>query len=169
MRRAFTLIEMIAVTAILLLLATMIVPSLFAIKRSQDLRIAVDALRRLPDDARAEARRTNEAVSLRIDGDAMVIETAPAEGEASEIRRIPLDVEISVESAQRNGEITDVASWLWTVYPDGTGDTGGITFRIGQSQRSMVLERSGAVRWIEGELPEQSADRWPAGERVPRV
>lgn len=169
MRRAFTLIEAISVTAILLLTAALVTPSVVASQRSRALRDAVAALRRLPDQARAEARRTDAPVALRVDGDALVLETVPADGDPVELRRLVLDPDVAVDTTRRDGQDVDAASWSWTVYPDGTSDAAGIAFQIGGATKSLMLERTGNIRWIEGPLPDEAEERWSAGERVPRA
>lgn len=67
------------------------------------------------------------------------------------------------------GSTTDVASWKWTAYPDGTQDGGGITFRVGDGEMSLLIPSDGsAPRWVQGSMPPLEDEKWPAGDLLRR-
>jgi len=171
---------MVVVCAILTLLATLIMPNLVALRRSQDLRQTAAAILRLPIEARNQAAALKVPVVLHFDGNDLVLEQADvttvqsgpltmnrppnasrtplgasagaaANGNGTTIlKRVTLGSEVQIESAQDAGESQDPGSWQWMVYPDGTADTAGLVFRFGSEQRSLYLPADGAARWIEG-------------------
>ena len=165
-RRGFTLVEMTVVISVLALMAALVVPNMVAIKRSQDLRDLEASLLRAPAEARNEARKTRQPVTLRVEGDALVMERGASdeEEEAEEVKRVVFGERLRIESAQIAGEPIDVASWQWAAYPDGSADTGGLEFVEGEARKSLVLSGDRSARWVEGELPQMTEDRWPAGE-----
>jgi hypothetical protein len=57
---------------------------------------------------------------------------------------------------------------VWTAYPDGVTDKGGIQFGEGSEQKSLVFGAGGGTTWVDGDLPDQSLDQWPAGSLMQR-
>jgi hypothetical protein len=75
-----------------------------------------------------------------------------------------------VTGAQLNGNTTDLASWKWQAYPDGTSDNGALILKIGNrsAEESLYMPADGAARWVDGEPPQPSDDFWAAGVIQPR-
>lgn len=181
-RAGFTLVEMTVVTAILAMMAALVVPNLVSLKRSRDIRDAEAALSRLPVEARNEARKAGVPVTLRIEGDAIVMErpvTIPSstggvpeeDGTVEETRRVRFAQDVEVEAARLRSEDIDPSVWIWQVYPDGTAEEAALTFREGERRRTLTLPVDAAVlaRWTDGEMPPAEIERWPAGEVEQRV
>lgn len=168
-RRAFTLMEMVVVCAVLIIIAAAIVPNLVAITRSRALKDLEGNIARLPAEARNEALRSQTPVQLRLSGTMLVMEQVPTTGAPVQVKEVDLGSDIQVDSVQLNGKPSDTGTWAWTVYPDGSADSGGIQFSEGQAQRALILSPSGSARWITGELPDQSQDQWPAGQLLQRT
>ena len=80
-RRAFTLVEMIVVCAVLVIIAAAIVPNLVAITRSRSLKDLEAGVARLPLEARNEALQTHTPVRLRVSGTTLVMERVPVGGD----------------------------------------------------------------------------------------
>jgi len=177
----FTLIEMVVVTAILAMMAALIVPNLVAIHESQLVRQAQAALLRLPSEAHNEAVRSGQPVILRVNGDAIVMERwnesdtdADPQNpqEVQEVKSVSLGNVLQVDGARLNGNTTDTGSWRWITYPDGSAFSAGLTFRIGSNtgDRSLWIPANGGTpTWQNGELPDTSTDTWPAGELQQRT
>lgn len=161
--RGFTLIELIVVLFILVLLTTAIVPRVVALQKSRHLKDVEANVIRLPAEARNEAVRSGAPVQMRIDGAALVIERAPLGGSPEEVKHVPLGRDLAVSSTETAGQPADTGSWLWTIYPDGSAESGGIEFREGAASKSLLLASDGSVRWVSGDLPEGLPEHWPAG------
>lgn len=183
---AFTLIELVIITIVLVLMAACIVPRMIALTRSRALFEVEAAIQRAPLEARNEARRSQVPVRLRVENGALLMEwvldsqnqqqqpntamqanppTLRSDGVSpQEFKRITLGDDIQVQYAQRNNQNSDLGSWQWTVYPDGSADTAGLQFSEGNKQKSLVLTNTGDGQWLEGALPDTSQQQWPAGE-----
>lgn len=165
MRRAFTLIEMMVVIAVLTLLAAFITPNLVALQRSRTLRSLEASVLRLPAEARVEAQRRRAAVTLRVDGDNLVLESKPSKDEDPvEVKRLSLEGELTAQEAQTNGEGVDLASWAWTVYPDGTAKAASLELQEGSQTRTLLFSSEGEARWATGTEVSPAEERWQAGE-----
>ena len=166
-RRGFTLVEVSMVVFLLLLIAAAVVPNVFALLRARRLEDLEGRIARLPTQARSAAVRDQVPVRLRVDGDALVLESVAADGTTDPVRQVALGDSLSVDSVQKDGQAADVTSWHWTAYPDGSSDDGGIEFVEGAKRLSLVLPAHGDSRWIRGGLPDQDANQWPAGTLQP--
>ena len=165
----FTLVELIVVLFILLLLTTAIVPRVAAIQKSRKLKDLEARVIRLPAEARNEAVRAGTPVRLRVDGAALVLERAPVSGTPEEVKRVALGGGLQVDAVAQDGRPANAGSWQWTVYPDGSADAGGIEFGEGASEKSLLLSSNGEARWVRGDLPDGTPERWPAGSLQQRT
>lgn len=165
--RAFTLVEIAMIVFLLLLIATAVVPRMIAIQRSRDLQDQEGRIARLPLLARNEALRSQTPMRLRLIGDALVLEQAPP-GQPSEIEQ-QLSLEgLSVVAVEQDGQPADAGSWQWTVYPDGSAQSGGVEFAEGARHKSLLLTADGRSLWITGSISDQTPDWWPAGQLAAR-
>jgi prepilin-type N-terminal cleavage/methylation domain-containing protein len=162
-RRAFTLIEMVIVCVVLVLMAAIVIPNMIGMMRSRALFAEEQAVLRVPRDVRSQAVHDKLPVLLRVDGNVLVVDRHKDEGDDEEITRIRLDA-LQIRSARLNGKSVDMSSWKWTVYPDGTSDTGGLEFAEGATQKSLALSANADARWVQGTLPDTSDDTWQAGQ-----
>jgi hypothetical protein len=163
-RRGTTLAELTVVLFILVLIATAVVPRVIAYQRSQNAKALEAKIARLPLEARNESADKQIPVTLRVNGDTIVMEELPADGSApQEVKTVDLGTDIQVDSVQLNGQPSDVGSWLWTVYPDGSCDKAAVQFAEGTAHRSLVMLADGTTQWTDGEMPDQSQDQWQAG------
>ncbi|MBC7807667.1 MAG: type II secretion system protein [Akkermansiaceae bacterium] len=169
-RRGYTLIEMIVVITILALMAALIIPNFLAMKRSRDIRDAEAALIRLPAEARIEAQRSGSPVTIRVEGEGLVLDRSATaeEPDPVEVKRLKLPDGIRLDAARSGTETTDLSSWQWVVYPDGSAESAGLEFVEGDSARHSLMlpaKPGESSRWLEGGLPqEDESGRWTAGE-----
>ena len=166
-RHAFTLVEMAMIVFLLLLIATAVVPRVIAIQRSRDLQDQEGRIARLPLLARNEALRSQMPMRLRIDGDALVLEQAPPGQPSQTVRQLSLQG-LSVVSVEQDGQPADAGSWQWTVYPDGSAQSGGVEFAEGARLKSLLLTADGRSLWVRGGISNQTPDWWPAGTLAAR-
>ena len=164
----FTLIEATVVITILALMAALVIPNVVALKRSQDVQTLKASVLRLPAEAQNEARRSKQAVTLREEGgDTLIMERAAQEGESpSEVKRVSLSAALKLDAAQSEGKSVDLASWEWTVYPDGSAVPGRLELAEGNRILSLRLPGEGELpRWISASSSNSSGEeRWSAGE-----
>jgi prepilin-type N-terminal cleavage/methylation domain-containing protein len=161
-RRGFTLIELSVVITVIAMMAALVAPRLIALKDSRTARDAEAALLRLPVRARTEARQGKTTVVLRLDGDALILEKTPLEGEPTEIARF---------SSPALTLSTEGADFTWTVRADGTAERKTLTVQEGNSQKTLILPAEGEPRWATtDETPDSATDTetWSAGERETR-
>jgi type II secretion system protein H len=168
-RPGFTLVELIVVLFILLLMTTAVVPRVIALQKSRRLKDLEARIIRLPAEARNEAVRAGTPVRLRVDGADLVLERAPLNGTPQEVKRVTLGTGIGVDIVEKDGQPANTGSWQWTVYPDGSADAGGIQFTEGASEKSLALSSDGNARWVLGNLPDGTPERWPAGQLQQRA
>lgn len=166
-RRGSTLIEMNMVVFLLLVMATLVLPGVVALKRSSDARALEDAIARLPIEAKNEARKSQVPVVMKVDGSTLVISRQPDTGALEEVKHVDLGTDFRIEKAQQNGQDTSPNEWQWTVYPDGSADAGGLEFSEGSKPKAMVLSKDGGIRWLQDRLPETGQDQWQAGMLQP--
>lgn len=157
------------VITILAVMAALVVPNFVAIKKSRDIRYLEMSLRRLPEEARQEARSRNSTVALRVEGNAVIMERRPAteeEGDPEEIKRIELPDDFQVENGRNGLEDTDAASWEWVVYPDGSTVGGGLRFRESQTVKYLQMPSTGEAQWRTSEEDDDDDGNapWPAGD-----
>jgi prepilin-type N-terminal cleavage/methylation domain-containing protein len=166
--RGFTLIEMTVTITVLLVMAALVLPNAVAIQRSRQIRLMEASLQRLPSEAKMEARKANAPVTLRVDGDAIVMEQIPvgedAGGDPIEIRRVTLTNGIRMEKATQGQETVDTASWEWRVYPDGSSAAVNLEFLEDGAVKSLVIGSEGDAHWVNGEESEVPDERWAAGD-----
>jgi len=169
---------MCVVIAILALMAALIIPNLVAIREGQRARAWEGDLIRLPTEARNEARKLNVPVTLRVDGNSLVMEHVqpPPPGEpfdpnadVQQVRRLDIPDGVQIAAGRQGQDTTDASTWQWTVYPDGSAQEGGLEFGMGGgagSHHSLLLpaQASEDVRWQDGSLPDKTDDKWRAGD-----
>ncbi|GDX40414.1 hypothetical protein LBMAG21_07060 [Armatimonadota bacterium] len=163
-RRGFTLIELSVVIVILALFAMLVVPNFVAMRRSRAYFDLEASIARTPVDTYNEARSSHRPVQLRIEGSALIMERLTTDSDPQQVKRVDFTSDIQVDRTLLNGDSTDISSWKWTVYPDGSADAGGVEFLVGASRKSLVLHKDGKSQWLSGDLPDATEDKWQAGE-----
>lgn len=163
----FTLIEATVVITILALLAALVMPNTVALQRSREVQSLKSSILRLPAEAQNEARKSQQAITLRAEGSStLVLERVGTDStDITEFKRLSLGKEIQLDAAQLEGESTDLASWEWTVYPDGSARVGRLEFAEGNQILSLSLPGAGELpRWSSTTAIEPGEERWSAGE-----
>jgi type II secretory pathway pseudopilin PulG len=152
------------VIVILALTAVLVFPNMIAIRRSRALKDVEAAIWRLPREARHEALRSQQPVAIRVEGSTLVMERTSIQGDSVVVKRVNLREGITVTGARTGRESTDLDSWRWMAYPDGSADQGGLEFMEGNSPKSLYLPKQGDEVWGDGNLPDTSQEEWQAGE-----
>jgi prepilin-type N-terminal cleavage/methylation domain-containing protein len=87
-------------------------------------------------------------------------------GQAMEIQNLPVGA--SAETFQLAGKESSSADFRLRFYPDGTCDGGGITFRQGNAQHSLSVDKLGGTKITDGPLPDPTTVIWEAGQLAQR-
>jgi type II secretory pathway pseudopilin PulG len=162
---AFTLMEMVVITAILMVLAAAVAPRVIAYERSRQVKQLEANVARLPQEAVIESIKSQIPVQLQIQGTQLVMEHVPTDGSQPDVvKTIELDDTLDATNAKLNNTNTDTASWAWSAYPDGTADTGGLQFSEDNQPKSLQIASDGSSTWISGALPDASLDQWTVGQ-----
>lgn len=166
MRRGYTLIEMIAVTVILALVAAVVVPNLGTFKDGQTRRSFINGLPRLADQARVSAVTSGQTIEVVYDGNSLAIQRpATDEDEANSMSREQLPAGIEVSKFQLKGEESSPEEWAVSFYADGTCDSGGLELDEGGRPIAVIFRpKSASVLVQNGALGDLPPDRWQAGE-----
>jgi hypothetical protein len=162
-RRAFTLVEMAMIVFLLLLIATAVVPRVIPILNARALQDQEGRIARLPLEARNEALRSQMPMRLRITDGALVLEQAPPGQPSERVQQLSLSG-LQVVRVEQNGQPADPGSWQWTVYPDGSAQSGGVEFAEGALRKSLLLTSDGRSQWVVGGISDQTPEWWPAGQ-----
>jgi len=166
------LMELLIVMAVLVIASAAIMPNVVAYEKSQAAKKLEASIIRFPTEAKNEAVKSQMPVRLRIESDSLVMERVPLDATGSQqpqsVKQLSLGTDVQVENTQVANTSSNDASWQWTTYPDGSSDSGGIQFSIGSAEKSLVLPSTGDPQWVDGPLPDQSQQKWQAGQLATR-
>jgi len=83
----------------------------------------------------------------------------------TEISAVQLTSTVQTGRLEIQGREANSADWVLNFYPDGSSDGGGVEFRRGNAVFALQVQAAnGAIRLIDGPLPDVSTQRWQAGE-----
>jgi len=172
-----TMIEIIVVLAILVIIASAVLPRVMAMQRSQNAKQLEAKIARLPAEAAAQAYSLQIPVRLRTSSDSIIMEKVSVGSDGSisndtqseQIKEVNLGNDIRVDNAQLNGQASTSDNWEWIVYPDGSSDSGAVEFEEDKSHYSLVITDHAASQWIEGDMPDQTQNTWTAGTLAQRT
>lgn len=160
-KEGFTLIELMVVVTVLALLAAAITPSLVSMKKTSDHRDAISALRRLPSEARNEAVRRGQIVTLTYaDNDkSFKLETTNTDGEQEEIKTLAVTPDLEPSTFRDNSGDVNSSDFQLTFSPDGHSNGGALGF----ATTYLTVDTDGAARFVSGEIPAAQDQKWEAG------
>ncbi|CAN5578893.1 hypothetical protein BH11ARM2_BH11ARM2_24240 [soil metagenome] len=162
-RRAFTLIELMVVIAVLVMMASIAVPSVVALQRSRAERSTLESVGRLPSEARIRAREKGKTVTLAYESSQGEL-TLTQDDE--QVGTVSLGNALQVNSVDLDD--TDKSTSDVKFYEDGTADPATIRLTAGGSQRYLRIDKDGSSRWVD-EPPQTNDERWQAGELEQRA
>jgi prepilin-type N-terminal cleavage/methylation domain-containing protein len=165
-KRGFTLIELSVVIVILVLMSATVYLRLVSTESSRAYRDFRLAVRRLGIEAHEEAISRKQIASVAYDesGPALTLMVEGDDQAEAEIRRVELAPGVEATRFSAGDSDSTGAEWRLRFYPDGRSDGGGIELDSSGQTFAMYAEKSGAVHFADGSLPELRDERWPAGE-----
>lgn len=181
--RAFTSLELVAVTLILAMLGAMVLPRAAAYQSSVRERQFGEALRRIAVYAREEAIIQRHRVqlsyssadrTLRVsalaDTEQLASQSPAAQGanpdnvESLRFRNLQLPNGVQPGSFTLVGRESNSDNWNVTFYPDGTCDNASAVFTATSGNRRLIIRPSGMITVTTGQDAEnEPADRWQSG------
>jgi prepilin-type N-terminal cleavage/methylation domain-containing protein len=172
-RRAFTLVEVTIVVALIGVMAVAVLPRFAALQSGQATRDFASALLRIGTDARLIAIESGQTVQVRYDDERRVLVFESLDLEtlaASEQKAVPLPALVTLSAFTLDGAFTSEADWNLQFYPDGSGLDAGVEVEDGSYVYHVNIEgRDGAaVRGLD-RLEESSEQEWQAGELEQRI
>ena len=171
-RRGFTLVEMVAVTVVLAMVAAIVMPNLAAMTRGQAVRSFRAALPRMVTQARELAIQQGSEVTIRFDNGSFVIERAAQDqnDDAQQISRVQVPGDVTPSKFEVGGSEAGDGDWAVKFYADGKADSAGVEFAEGNSFWYMLTDaQTGKARLLNGEMPVQADEEWEAGTYVQRT
>lgn len=169
-RRGFTFIEMITVTVVLALAATLIAPSLSSAVKAQARRTFLGGLPRLAAQARQESIRTGSVVTMAMEGNSISLSMGTGEEEETQsIERLSVPQDLSISDFRLNGQEVGDGDWFVRFFSDGTADSAALLINENGGTLLYRINANNAVATLgSGDINEEVIDRWPAGDYVQR-
>ncbi|MFM9873600.1 MAG: Tfp pilus assembly protein FimT/FimU [Fimbriimonadaceae bacterium] len=184
-RRGFTIVEVSIVIFMIILLTSIVAPSLHSLQRSQSDIGFRQNFESVAQVARSQAMRQNRATVLKFNNDGQIgwdfLEDPATEQQQTqddnaniqlgEVRNgvSPTD-ETTFDTYQLNNEDVQQSEWQVGFYPDGTADNAVLQFTMGdQTFLFSVNPQSGSTTVRQGTIDDQTEYEWPAGEIEQRV
>lgn len=169
-RRAFTLIEMMAVTVVLAIIAAIVAPNMASSLKASRKRDYLESIQRLTVEARhvAESSGTMAVLIADEDGNLEIQQTEPGAQEPSTLRRVPATQGIAPTRFVSGASEVGAGDWQAQFFPDGTSDVAGLEFDEAGTTWSLSITKNGTGQVSKSELVEAEEDRWPAGDYVQR-
>jgi len=169
--KGFTLIELTVIIIVVALIATIVLPNFVAVRKGQEARNFVSEVRTLAVRARNEALAHGETLAMTYDGTNQQLFVAVEAGEVDEnqeIANLKLPEGTTLQSFKTGTNDTSDANWKVHFYPDGRSEGGG--FEINQSNllHSFVVRDDGSNQMLAGDYPDQSNEKWQAGDYARR-
>jgi prepilin-type N-terminal cleavage/methylation domain-containing protein len=172
LNKGFTLIEMTVVITVLAVFAAAIMPNLLSEMKSREARAFFSKARNLMLEARSRSIGDGVTRSIRLDesGGRLVVERTDAESEEpTEDRALPLPEGVTGSAFRVEKQESNSAEWTIQFFVDGRARGGAISFDSNGRIISLIIENSGLVRRLDGELPALEEESWDAGGYEQRI
>jgi prepilin-type N-terminal cleavage/methylation domain-containing protein len=158
----FTLIEMIVVVTVLAMLTAIILPSLVRMKSSDDYKTFLSGVRRIASEARERAISSGRTTQVTYDESTheLHIEEIGDDGNGNAVSTVAVDSTAEPQRWQLEGKDSSASEFKLQFTPDGHSNGGGIEF----PNFSLIVDKSGQSRFLDGQLPDPEDERWQAGD-----
>jgi Tfp pilus assembly protein FimT len=152
---------MITVVTVLVIVSIMVLPNLVSMKSASDRRDAISGIRRAPADARELAIQKGQTMQLVYDDATheFQIQQVGADGTATTSTHYPITQDLEPTRFEQSGKESTSSDFKLQFSPEGRSNGGGVEF----NSFSLIVDTSGGIRYIEGQLPPPEDERWEAG------
>jgi len=184
-QRGFSIVEVSIVVFLIIMLTSIVAPSLGAMMRGQAAIGFRQELESVAQRARTQAMRQNRAtvIKFNIDGqigwdfleeattDEQIAQDEDDNFELGQVRNGVAPTETtSFTTYELNRENVSQNEWQVGFYPDGTADRAYLEFTMDNQTFVLIVNpTTGTTRVSEGTINDQEEDEWPAGEIEQRV
>ncbi len=172
-RRAFTLVEVTIVVALIGVMAVAVMPRYAALEAGQQTRDFTSALLRIGADARLIAIESAQTVQVTYDDERRMIVFESVDPETlatTEEKTIALPDSVELSAFTLDGKFASATDWTLLFYPDGSGLDAGVEVEDDASVYHVVIEgRDGTATKGEDRLEESGQQEWQAGELEQRI
>lgn len=151
----FTLIELIAVLAVILLISGLIIPAISRKPSNLILRKTADEISGLMSSARSQAMLQGCRIYVRLNEKTISIDAnrqTQEEAEAKKLSSLVLDEEISVEIADASKD----KGYLYVFFPDGTAHGPDIRLKLKNSSLDIYVSPISGMSFIKDQDNDKS-------------
>ncbi|HXH60059.1 MAG TPA: prepilin-type N-terminal cleavage/methylation domain-containing protein [Fimbriimonadaceae bacterium] len=168
-KRGFTLVEMTAVIAVLMVLAAVVLPRYAAMEAGQTSRDFQANLLQLGKQARLLAIETDKTVQVTYDSDQQMVVFSSVDPDTLELtqeRTFPVPASVQLADFEVDGEFVSPTDFTLSFYPDGTGSDGAIEVDEGAIVYHVnVSGLDGTGSKVDGRIQDTTEPtKWQAGE-----
>jgi prepilin-type N-terminal cleavage/methylation domain-containing protein len=173
--KGFTYIEMCVVIVILLILAALTVPNVVKMQETSVHEQFFGDMWRLAGTARQMGISEHKTMILTLDesgrqfrileqADQTAANTDGTQADDTERKTLAIPEGIETGNSQAGSSSSTSNDWEIRFYPDGSSDGGGLEVTDNGRVRSLLIKPTGQISILDGELPTQDTDSWPAGD-----
>ncbi len=182
-RRAFTLVEMTVVCAILAMLAVLVTPNLIGMKTRRDRDETINSVLRLVQRGRESAIQGRRTYQLIVNGGTTLTlqrNKAAQEGddprqaqvgqpaETEDVAQVELSGEVTLGDLRLGDKDTNASDFTMHFYPDGSSEGGGLELAYDGSKKNLAVTNRGLATLADGALSTATETEWEAGQYVQR-
>ncbi len=186
-RRAFTLVEITIVCAILAMMAALVMPNLVAMKANRERKETYNAILRLAQKGRESAIQegktyalvltdSGNTVALQRDQDQQTTTADPRQipkddttAEREEVARVSLPNGVTLGEMSLDGKQSSASDFTLHFYADGKSEGGGFELVDQGSKRTLMVTNRGLASLQDGDLPQTGDTSWEAGQYEQRT
>jgi len=168
MKRGFTLVEIVVITAIIFFMAALTLPRLSATLKSNSIhQFHQDVLNLFADAKTRGAEGTSVFVRISDTGD-LEMTQADTSGNDQSLKTVALPDGVTLDEFQLNDSSSTQSDWKIGFYTDGKSDRGMFTIVESGGNRQYRVLSTGRVVLVSNTEDPDPEEKWEAGQLVQR-
>lgn len=179
-RKGFTVVEMIAVTVIIAVLASLLVGRLHNSRDGIQFQQGIQSIESAANKAKSQAIQSGQTYELTFDNSAQSLKASVFDSNTTSSATIPSTK--TPAPAQKNASASDSSLGNgWTVsevrlpdgttttelsikfFADGTAESKSVEFHSGNAPVTLIVKQNGSIEVKRGALTDQQPQEWEAG------